>query len=81
MLEENREFGKNIEGNLENAKMSHFGGPSRPLKEGASEGVDSFDQEFANFNGCVDVELGGGDLFGQSGQLFGLEEAEFISTR
>ena len=74
-------LGKILRENLENAKMSHFGGPSRPLKEGASEGVDSFDQEFANFNGCVDVELGGGDLFGQSGQLFGLEEAEFISRR
>ena len=74
-------LGKLSRENLENAKMSHFGGPSRLLKEGASEGVDSFDQEFANFNGCVDVELGGGDLFGQNGQLFGLEEAEFISRR
>ena len=64
--------------------MSQLLGRGRQIKEGAIGGVekpiDTFDQELANLN-SVDVELGGEDLFGDSGELFGLEEEELIPRR
>ena len=63
--------------------MSQLLGRGRQIKEGTNGGVeaiDTFDEELANLN-SVDVELGGEDLFGDSGELFGLEEAELIPRR
>ena len=70
---------------LEDVRMSQLVGTSRHIKEGTIGGgeealEDTFDQELANLD-SVDVELGGEDLFGQSGELFGLEEAELIPRR
>ena len=63
--------------------MSQLLGRGRQIKEGTfggEEPIDTFDQELANLN-SVDVELGGEDLFRDSGELFGLEEAELIPRR
>ena len=65
--------------------MSQLVGTSRHIKEGTIGGgveaiEDTFDHELANLD-SVDVELGGEDLFGHSGELFGLEEAELIPRR
>ena len=69
---------------LEDVRMSQLVGTSRHIKEGTIGGgeaiEDTFDQELANLD-SVDVELGGEDLFGHSGELFGLEEAELIPRR
>ena len=63
----------------ENVRMSDLVGKGIATKEGRTN-VDTFDNEFASLSG-VDVELGGEDLFGHSGELFGLEEAELIPRR
>ena len=64
--------------------MSQLIGTIEQIKEGTIGGVetidDTFDHELANLN-SVDVELGAEDLFGHSGELFGLEEAELIPRR
>ena len=69
---------------LEDVRMSQLVGTSRHIKEGTIGGgeaiEDTFDHDLVNLD-SVDVELGGEDLFGQSGELFGLEEAELIPRR
>ena len=65
--------------------MPQLIGTGRQIKEGTIGGQveaidDTFDHELANLN-SVDVELGAEDLFGHSGELFGLEEAELIPRR
>ena len=66
----------------ENVRMSDLVGTGIATKEGRTnvEQIDAFDNEFASLS-SVDVELGGEDLFGHSGELFGLEEAELIPRR
>ena len=65
----------------ENVRMSDLVGTGFATKEGRTNvEIDAFDNEFASLSG-VDVELGGEDLFGHSGELFGLEEAELIPRR
>ena len=68
---------------MKDVRMSELVEAARHIKEvtvGEVEAVDTFEQELPNLN-SVDVELGGEDLFGHSGELFGLEEAELISRR
>ena len=65
--------------------MSQLVGTIEHTKEGTIGGEveaidDTFDHELANLN-SVDVELGAEDLFGHSGELFGLEDAELIPRR
>ena len=68
---------------LKDVRMNELVGSRRQTKEGRVgevEAIDTFDEELPNLN-SVDVELGGEDLFGHSGELFGLEEAELIPRR
>ena len=65
--------------------MSGLVGTGRLSKEGTVGeevvgSINTFDHELPNLN-SVDVELGGEDLFGHGGDLFGLEEAELIPRR
>ena len=68
---------------MKDVRMSELVGTGRHIKEGTVgevESIDTFEHELPNLN-SVDVELGGEDLFGHSGELFGLEEAELIPRR
>ena len=68
---------------MKDVRMNELVGAGRQTREGRVgevEAIDTFEHELPNLN-SVDVELGGEDLFGHSGELFGLEEAELISRR